>query len=343
MIGPLLALALAAAPPTARAQEPVVSAPAFQLPYTAYGSEEGRSVLRQTLDTKTPDFKGDMLAARAFYQPFNDARWAEAQRRYPVEVRSQTMSGVRVDVVTPKGGVPAKNRGRVLINVHGGAFMWGAGSGAWVEAGPIASVARVEVVTIDYRLAPEHRFPAASEDMAAVYRTLLKTHKPEQIGIYGCSAGGILTAEAVPFFARAHLPRPGAIATLCGTGIPTDGDSAFVAGPMLGQPAPPPNGANAIAAIPYFVGVPMDDPIAWPGTSPTELAKFPPTLLISGSRDFMASSQSTMQRRLAGAGVPVEAYLFDGMPHAFVVWAELPEAQEAYRLIARFFDRHLAH
>ena len=59
-------------------------------------------------------------------------------------------------------------------------------------------------------------------------------------------------------------------------------------------------------------------------------------------RDFMASAQTTMQRRLAAAGVPVEGYLFDGMPHAFVVWAELPEAQEAYRLIARFFDRHLA-
>lgn len=343
MIGALLALALAAAPAaTAGTSEPTVSVPAFQLPYTSYGSEEGRRVLRDILDTRTPDFGGDVAAARAFYQPFNDARWAEARRRHPVDVRSETMGGVRVDVVTPKGGVRPENRGRVLINMHGGAFMWGAGSGALVEAGPVAAVAGMTVVTVDYRLAPENRFPAASQDLAAVYRALLKTHRPEQIGVYGCSAGGILTAEAIPWFAHEGLPRPGAIGALCGSGLPPEGDSAFVTGPLMGQPAPAP-GASLISAFPYFAGVAVGDPLAWPGVSPAMLATFPPTLLIAGGRDFMASSQTTMQRRLAAAGVPVEGYLFDGMPHAFLVWAELPEAQEAYRLIARFFDRHLAH
>src|SRR6185436_18208567 len=89
-------------------------------------------------------------------------------------------------------------------------------------------------------------FPAASEDVSAVYRELLKSYKPQQIGIYGCSAGGALSAQVA-----AWLPAHGL----------------------------PPQPARS-----YFDGVDMSDPMVSPALHLGVLAKFPPTLLITGTR-----------------------------------------------------------
>ena len=252
------------------------------------------------------------------------------------------MGGVPVDVVMPTQGVSPGNADRVLINVHGGACMWGSGSGALVEAIPIASVGRIKVVAVDYRLAPEHRYPAASEDVAAVYRELLKTYRPENIGLYGCSAGGVIVAQATAWFQTHDLPTPGAIGTFCGTGSGYGGDSVFLGQAATGQTPPPPEAAASIGIPnPYMAGVALNDPEAYPATDPAVLARFPPTLLLAGGRDFAVSALTTMHRRLDAAGVASDLFLFDGMGHAFFVWPALPESQEAYGLIARFFERHL--
>src|SRR3981081_3512398 len=136
------------------------------------------------------------------------------------------MANVGTDIVTPAGGVSAANRGRVLINLHGGAFLWGAHSGALVESIPVASLGKLKVISVDYRQGPEATFPAASEDVAAVYTALLKRHKPQNIGIYGCSAGGILTAQSVAWIAAHGLPKPGAVGTVLAQLGETWGDPA---------------------------------------------------------------------------------------------------------------------
>src|SRR5207253_2291526 len=115
---------------------------------------------------------------------------------YPVNVEEQNIAGVRTDVVTPKDVIALRNRDRVLINLHGGGYSCATGGGlaGLVESIPVAGVGKIKVVAIDYRTAPQYHFPAATEDVAAVYRQLLKTHKPENIGMYGCSTGATLTA-----------------------------------------------------------------------------------------------------------------------------------------------------
>src|SRR3546814_17061687 len=99
------------------------------------------------------------------------------------------IGGVRTEVVEPRGGVAPENRRRVLINVHGGAFIGGARTLSRVEAMPIAAIGRIKAISVDYRQGPDFPFPPASEDVQAVYRALLQHYDPRHIGLYGCSAG----------------------------------------------------------------------------------------------------------------------------------------------------------
>lgn len=319
-----------------------VTAASVAIPYSTFASPQARAFFPKMLaaSAKAPPLGAPIEQSRAFYGRLNSDRAARMRKLYPVTVRHVTIAGVGADAVLPAQGVSPANRHRVLINLHGGAFLWGAGSGGLVEAIPIASLGRIEVITLDYRQGPEHAFPAASEDVEAVYRELLKRYGPKQIGIYGCSAGGILTGEAVARFIAHKLPVPGAIGTFCGSLVTIDGDSAYV-GPLLngqGVPAHP----LQLLALPYFRGANADDPMVQPGLSPALLKQFPPTLLITGTRDMAMGSVVHSQALLAQAGVEAELHVWEGMWHSFFSDPELPESQQAYRTIVAFFERHLA-
>jgi acetyl esterase/lipase len=286
-----------------------------------------------------PPLTGPIAANRAYYDRINTDRAERMRRLYPVRVEQRTIAGVPTQVVTPAHGVDPTQQRRVLINLHGGAFLWGAGSGGLVESIPIASLGRIEVITVDYRQGPEHTFPAASEDVAAVYRALLKNYPARNIGIYGCSAGGFLTAESVAWFIAKKLPVPGAIGTFCGSVTELDGDSAYVAPVLNGEPAP--RTLLKLADLPYFKGAKATDPLLFPANSPALLAQFPPTLLITGTRDFTMSSVIQSQRLLTAAGVDAELHVWDGMWHSFFSDPEMPESREAYQVIVDFFGRRL--
>lgn len=102
------------------------------------------------------------------------------------------------------------NRNRVLINLHGGGF--NSDSGSLIEGIPTANLAITTVVSVYYRLAPENPFPAAADDVVAVYKELLKTYKPHNLGFFGTSAGAILTTEVTVRLKQLGLPLP---AELC--------------------------------------------------------------------------------------------------------------------------------
>lgn len=309
-----------------------------ELPYSRFASVEAGArfalLLAEARERRGPN-PADLAEQRRFYQRYNDQRLAEVRARYPAIVREERIGGVPVHIVEPEGGVRERNAQRVLINLHGGAFMWG--SGALVEAIPIAAVAGMRVITVDYRLAPEHPYPAAVDDVEAVYRQMLKIH-PANIGLYGCSAGGMLTAQATARVLQRGLPAPGAIGMFCGTGIAFGGDSAALGQLAVGAAPMPADGA---VRLPYLSTAHVEDVTAYPAQSTELLARFPPSLLLAGGRDFALSGLTTMHRRLLGAGAEAELVVFDGFWHAFFVFAELPESQEAHGLVARFFDRRL--
>jgi len=319
-----------------------VTAPSVAIPYSGFASPQARAFFPKMLaaGAQAPPLGAPIEQSRRFYDRLNSDRAARMRKLYPVTVRHETIAGVAADVVMPAQGVSTANRHRVLINLHGGAFLWGAGSGGLVEAIPIASLGRIQVITLDYRQGPEHRFPAASEDVEAVYRKLLETHRPGEIGIYGCSAGGILTGEAVARFIADKLPVPGAIGTFCGSLVTIAGDSAYV-GPLLNGQGVPQEPLDLVQ-LPYFHDVDANDPMVQPGLSPGLLKHFPPTLLITGTRDMAMSSVVHSQALLSQAGVEAELHVWEGMWHSFFSDPELPESQQAYRIIVAFFERHLA-
>jgi monoterpene epsilon-lactone hydrolase len=147
----------------------------------------------------------------------------QSKKLYPVKIAADAIAGVPVRVVTPLSITPEK-RDRVLINLHGGGF--NSDSGSLSETIPIANLTGTTVIAVLYRLAPEHPFPAGVDDVVVVYKELLKTYQPNHMGIYGTSAGAILTAEVTVKLKQLKLPLPAATGIFSGLGdLGHEGDS----------------------------------------------------------------------------------------------------------------------
>jgi acetyl esterase/lipase len=215
-----------------------------------------------------------------------------------------------------------------------------------MESIPISALSAIRVVSVDYREGPENKFPAASEDVASVYRALLKTYPAHNIGIYGCSSGGVLTAESVAWFQAHRLPRPGAIGIFdSGALVSAQGDSQYI-GPIL-MGVMPSASSDVKAFNPYFnvPGLSLKDPLVSPVFDPQVLAKFPPTLSISGTRDGWLSLALYTHEQLVQQGVDADLHVWEGAAHCSfaqpIADPDVPETREAWNVIVKFFDKHL--
>ncbi|CAN7460463.1 alpha/beta hydrolase fold domain-containing protein [Phenylobacterium sp. LjRoot225] len=318
-----------------------VNVPTFQLPPSIYLSDEAKAALpRKPSDPEEPMFRalasGSAGAMRAKIGQYMAGTIKHHADLYPVTMRETTIAGVQAIVVTPVKPVPAANRRKILLNLPGGGFVMGAAGGTgMVESIPLAALAQVEIVSITYRQAPETKFPAASEDVAAVYRELLKTHRPEDIAIFGCSAGGLLTAESMAWFQKEKLPLPGAIGIFCASADARwGGDSRAFGRPFQGL-GPRPGGLS------YFRDEDLTNPLASPVLAPDILKKFPPTLIVTATRAMEMSAAVNTHRELVKAGVEADLHMWDGLGHAFFYNIDLPESREAFQVMADFFRKRL--
>lgn len=325
--------------------EGTVQVPAMTVPVSSLLSPQARAYMAEHLiQMQKPELLAQKDGVPIFMQPYLERQNA----LFAYDRADSRIGGVHVYDYRPKAGIAAENTERVLINLHGGGFM-----GCWpgcaeLESIPLTALGRIRVVAVDYRQGPDHRFPAASEDVAAVYRELLKTYPAANIGIYGCSAGGMLTGMSVAWFQAHALPRPGAVgifcagATLSAAGF--GGDSDYFNGPLGDARLPPPypNPASGDAArLPYLVGADLKDPLVSPTSSDAVLSHFPPTLIITGTRGFELSSSVYTHTQLVRVGVDAELHVWEGLFHGFFYNADVPESRQAYDVMLRFFDRKL--
>ncbi len=273
----------------------------------------------------------DLASHRASCDEMQENLGARQLERYAVRVKQTRMGDVPVRIFTPQNA-SSKYRGCVLLNLHGGGFI--VDSGSITENIPLAFLSGIPVVSALYRLAPEHEYPLAVDDAQAVYSALLEKHRPQQIGIYGTSAGAVLSVQLLARLKDAQAPYPRALGFFSGSAdLSRAGDSEYFLAPM--------DDRRPLAEIvePYIQGCDKADPRVSPLYM--DLTDFPPTLCISGTRDFMLSQTVIFHQALLRAKIDARLVVFEAMPHAHWCYLDIPECDEAFEVMAEFFKKHL--
>jgi monoterpene epsilon-lactone hydrolase len=329
------------------------------VPLSPLLSAGGKEVLRRTQPTEgpgapvpTPADIPDIRELRRVYDANLKPRVDYMRKVFPVDIVEARIDGIDAAIITPKGGVPVRNAHRLILNGPGGGFRTGVRGNGLLISIPVAAVMGVKVVSILYRQGPEFQFPAASEDLLKVWNHFLKEYPAHNIGMVGCSAGGSLVSQTTAILIKDGKPTPGALGVYCsGLGAVGFGDSAFFSklaitnvaassNPIAIAPTPalPVSGADERN---YYTGVDMKQFIVNPTLDEKLLAKFPPTIFFTATRDFALSASAYSNKELLKVGVPAELMVFEGLYHGFMTNPDFPEAQEGYRIAAAFFDRYL--
>lgn len=243
------------------------------------------------------------------------------------------------------GGVPAlwvsvdgASPDQVLIWFHGGGYSIGSADGRRAVAAAISRQAGCRVLVPDYRLAPEHRFPAAVEDAVAVYRWAADLVGSSSIVIGGDSAGGGLTFATL-FSAREQgLRQPAAAVTFS----PLADWTASGQSHRVNKDLDPFVTADMLTDLgrAYLGDHDRRDPLASPIFG--EMTGLPPLLILVGTAESLLDDARSVARSAEDAGVEVELTLFEDMFHLWPMFASvLPEGQQAIDLAGAFVRKHI--
>jgi epsilon-lactone hydrolase len=245
-----------------------------------------------------------------------------------VTVRPLTVGGVSALVVSP----PDKGDATVMY-MHGGGHMLGSAFGYRHLAGALALAAGAQTIVPDYRLAPEHPFPAAIEDVVRAYRWLLDHGtEPGRIVLAGDSSGGGLTLSVLLALERDGVPMPGGAVLMC-PGVDLTRDYIV----QTGSDEPQPVGADLVRRFidAYLAGHPADDPLASPLLA--DLTRMPPLLIQAATGDPYCREAQDLAARAREHGADARLELYPVATHVFhVFWSFLPEATEALESAGRF-------
>jgi acetyl esterase/lipase len=186
---------------------------------------------------------------------------------------------------------------------------------------------------------PDFPFPAAIDDTVAVWKEVIKSYTPRNVGLFGTSTGGGMTLATVIRLKQLGLPLPGAL--MAGTpwsDLTKTGDTYFTnefVDNVLGS-----NDGTLEAAAKLYAGKhDLKEPLISPVYG--DLSGFPPTVLLSGTRDLFLSNTVRVHQKLLQAGVHADLLVFEGQSHAQYLEADTPECAIALREVAQFFDRNL--
>ena len=254
--------------------------------------------------------------------------------------------GTRVEPVTA-GGVPAEwiappgvETDAVLLYLHGGGYAAGSFATHRITAEQVAQAAGVRALLPAYRLAPEHRFPAAPSDVLAVYRWLVEEYgaDPARVVVAGDSAGGGLTIVLAVSARDAGVPLPAALVCispwtdLAGTG----GSMSTKAGI---DPCFRPEDLR-LQAREYLGDADPMQPLASPLYA--DLRGLPPLLAQVGGDELLLDDARRLVERAQAAGVDATLEVWPGLWHVFPLQGTFPESRQAMRRVGSFLGHHLA-
>jgi acetyl esterase/lipase len=287
--------------------------------------DELRSVLRQQI---APQFHAGVPL--------------EAQRQLLEAMGSQSEMPAGVDIVRGElaGSTcewligPGCSRDAALLHLHGGGYVMGSCSSHRAISARAGMACGIQAILPEYRLAPEHPFPAAVDDAVAAYRALLAQGiAPRRIALLGDSAGGGLVMATLLALREAKIELPGAVVLLSPwLDMTMSGDSLRTraeADPWL----------SPEALEPFSRLYRGERNPAEPWLSPlfAELAGLPPILIQVGDQEILLSDSTRMAERARQAGVDVELEVWDELWHVWHLFAPtLPEANQALERIGTF-------
>jgi monoterpene epsilon-lactone hydrolase len=275
-------------------------------------------------------FSGDPMAMR------------KMMSRAPAYPKPDDITWEAVDA----GGVPAEwvvpddcEPERALVYLHGGGYASGSAERFRSLSSHLARATRARVLAVDYRLAPEHPFPAALDDAAAAYRFVLASGiTPQQIALIGDSSGGGLVLGALVVLRDAGEPLPATAVCLCPwTDLALSGDSVEAnadSDPMVSATT------LGLMADAYLGDLDRRTPTASPLYA--DLAGLPPLLVQVATGELLADDARRLADRATDAGVEVTLELWDDVFHVWHSFADLlPEARDAISRIGAHVDQQL--
>jgi acetyl esterase/lipase len=316
----------------------VLHVPARDVPIPRSVSGEAQAVLAMP-PMESPEYPplDDLDAWRAMIAEYGQTVGAMVGARVadaPVDTVTREIDGVPVYDITPHALVPGDDR--VYLDIHGGAFIHGAGESCRAMGTGAAIRCNARVWAVDYRMPPDHPFPAGLDDVLTAYRALLDNHPPEDIAIGGSSAGGNLAA-AVTLRARdVGLPLPAAAVLMTPVSDLTESSDSLHTNlgldPLLNR-----RGGPAFQL--YAGGHDLTDPYVSPVFG--DFSKgFPPTILTTGTRDLLLSDTVRLHRALRGAGIHAELHVTEAGGHGGF-FGMAPEDQAILDEVRAFFDAHV--
>lgn len=273
-------------------------------------------------------------------QPQNPDAPVERRRAFMEKISERVASDVKCEPVSAAGvpaewiAAPGAADDRVILYLHGGGYVVGSINTHRAMVARISRASRARVLAIDYRLAPEHPFPAAVEDATAAYRWLLaQGFKPKKIVISGDSAGGGLVLSALVALRDAGVAMPAAAvpispwADLEGTGESVKSKASR--DPMVNL-----EGLSSMAKM-YIGNQNPKNPLASPIYA--DYRGLPPMLIHVGEAEILLDDATRVTERAKAAGVEVDLEVWDDMIHVWHVFAKiLPEAQQAIDRIGAY-------
>lgn len=254
-------------------------------------------------------------------------------------IEKDVIAGVPVFAVTPQE-IRAEHKDHVFLYAHGGAYVFNGGDAAISESAIVAAMGGMKAVSVDYRMPPSNPFPSAVEDMVAVYLDLLNTYDSGSIAVGGSSAGAGLTMATLHRLKELEEPLPGVLfAGSPWADLSKTGDTLFTN-----------EGIDRIlvtydgylkGAAELYAG---DNDLSNPLLSPLygDFAGFPPTILVSGTRDLFLSDTVRVHRKLRAAGVVADLHVYEAISHTgYGFMRQAEESQNFYSELIKFIDHHL--
>lgn len=226
----------------------------------------------------------------------------------------------------------------VILQLHGGGYMGAVRNAYYVFAGLYNEVSHgCNVLTPDYRVAPEHPYPAALEDAVASYQWLLdKGYYGEQIIVAGDSAGGGLAMALCMYLKDRHMPMPGGVVAMSPwTDLTASGESYeknYERDPLFG------NTKDSLIYVNDYAGD-HDKMDCYISPLFGDFRGFPPMLIQVGSLEMLLSDSVSVAAKAREQGIRVRLSIYEGMFHVFqMAYLNIPESKKAWAEVGKFID-----